>query len=379
MMITFQGLAKLKASQVIFEDAFVASDPGTLEQLKELSSRRRSIEFINKNSCVTEAIAREMSGGLTSRSEQNIKNLEQYLPLLENLIGCVDLIKGHPRVVGWVSDLKITWSSPLTSSSFFNNRSPKLHQINDLRFELGMALFLYGALLQDLAREVLCTDLVQSTSLFRKAAGVYHHIAHEVLPNLQHNLRPEGPPEALTTVSDVFSLICLAEAQAVAATKAEQKGTTGGLLAKLHCGVSEFLEKALCNMQVAIKNCKDISSHFMDYISSCKTLHELESYKYLAESLKSDGQTGAAIGVLHFALKSKQKHNKPKEESWRSVYNQIIDSMTALLQKYERENEVVWHEKIPAPDQLPSPEGVKIVSCIPYQPQKWERSLVFKI
>lgn len=57
------------------------------------------------------------------------------------------------------------------------------------------------------------TDLVQSTSLFRKAAGVYHHIAHEVLPNLQHNLRPEGPPEALTTVSDVFSLICLAEAQ----------------------------------------------------------------------------------------------------------------------------------------------------------------------
>lgn len=205
MMITFQGLAKLKASQVIFEDAFVASDPGTLEQLKELSSRRRCIEFINKNSCVTEAIAREMSGGLTSRNEQNIKNLEQYLPLLENLIGCVDLIKGHPRVVGWVSDLKITWSSPLTSSSFFNNRSPKLYQINDLRFELGMALFLYGALLQDLAREVLCTDLVQSTSLFRKAAGVYHHIAHEVLPNLQHNLRPEGPPEALTTVSAVFT------------------------------------------------------------------------------------------------------------------------------------------------------------------------------
>lgn len=171
----------------------------------------------------------------------------------------------------------------------------------------------------------------------------------------------------------------MAEAQAVAATKAEQKGTTGGLLAKLHYGVCEFLEKALCNMQVAIKNCKDISSHFMDYISSCKTLHELESYKYLAESLKNDGQTGAAIGVLHFVLKSKQKHNKPKEESWRSVYNQIIDSMTALLQKYERENEVVWHEKIPAPDQLPSPEGVKIVSCIPYQPQKWERSLVFKI
>lgn len=115
-----------------------------------------------------------------------------------------------------------------------------------------------------------------------------------------------------------------------------------------------------------------------DYISSCKILHELESCKYLAESLKNDGQTGVAIGVLHFALKSKQKH-KPKEESWKSVYNQLIDNMSALLRKYERENEVVWHEKIPIPDQLPSPEGVKIVSCISYQPQKWERSLAFKI
>ena len=46
---------------------FSARDSATLEQLKELSSRRRVIEeSINQSSSITEAIAREMSGGLTA-------------------------------------------------------------------------------------------------------------------------------------------------------------------------------------------------------------------------------------------------------------------------------------------------------------------------
>lgn len=50
-----------------------ASDCGTLEQLKELSSKRKAIEdSINESTFITEAIAREMSGGLTSRCEQVI-------------------------------------------------------------------------------------------------------------------------------------------------------------------------------------------------------------------------------------------------------------------------------------------------------------------
>lgn len=57
--------------QIVFEDAYGASDSCTLEQLKELSSKRRLIEeSINESSSITEAIAREMSGGLTSHSQQ---------------------------------------------------------------------------------------------------------------------------------------------------------------------------------------------------------------------------------------------------------------------------------------------------------------------
>jgi len=57
--------------QIVFEDAYAASDPVTLEHLKELSSKRKAIEdSINESSFITEAIAKEMSGGLESRYEQ---------------------------------------------------------------------------------------------------------------------------------------------------------------------------------------------------------------------------------------------------------------------------------------------------------------------
>lgn len=69
----------------------------------------------------------------------------------------------------------------------------------------------------------------------------------------------------------------------------------------------------------------------------------------------------------------------PGEESWRSVFKQEIDEVSALLRKYEHENDFVWREKIPLHDELPIPEGKKIVNYIAYHPQRWERALVFKI
>jgi hypothetical protein len=56
-------------------------------------------------------------------------------------------------------------------------------------------------------------DLVQSATFFREAAGVYHHLANEVLPSLLPALPADRPLEAISSVSTVMSLICLAESQ----------------------------------------------------------------------------------------------------------------------------------------------------------------------
>ncbi|KAM3691377.1 hypothetical protein ACJW31_08G010800 [Castanea mollissima] len=308
----------------------------------------------------------------------DLHKLEEYLPLLENLIFHADLVSSNWKMFQWTSDLKIRWASSLSSSSFFNLRGPRFFQIDSLRFELGMTLFLYGAILRERALEVLPTDLVQSATLFREAAGVYHHLAHEVLPMLEPALPAERPPEAISSVSTVMSLICMAEAQAVTIRKAEEKRTTVGLLAKLHYGVTQLLDEAYDILYKETRECKDISSRFAEFIFSCNALHELRSQKFLADDLKNAGQVGVAVGVLRLALSNITK-KMPGEESWKSVFRKEIDDVSEMLRKFEHENEFVWHEKIPHGDELPLPQGNKIVSIIPYNPKRWERELAFKL
>ncbi|XVE53340.1 hypothetical protein DITRI_Ditri02bG0196400 [Diplodiscus trichospermus] len=357
MMLHYFQPGKLRSTKIIFEDVFSARDSVTLEHLKELSSRRRVIEeSINQSSSITEAIAREMSGGLTSHCLRDLQKLEKYLPLLENLILHVDLVCSNHRVVHWISELKIRWSSALSSSSFFNLRGPKLFQIDNLRYELGMTLYLYAALLRERAVEILPSDLVQSAALFREAAGVFQHLASEIFPSLQSAQSVERPPEATPSVCTVMSLICLAEAQAVTIRKAEEKGTTVGLLAKLHYGVTGLLSEAFAILYSNTGEYKDISSLFLEFISSCKALHELRSLRYLAESLRAADQVGVAVGVLRNALINVKK-KVPGEESWKSIFRKEIDAVADMLRKFENENEFVWHEKIPGDDELPLPQA----------------------
>lgn len=375
----FSDFVKLKTKKIIFEDTFIARDSGTLEQLKELSSKRRMIEeSINERSYITIAVAREMFGGSTLQCEQDIQKLEKYLPLLENFIHQVNMVSDKPRILQWTSELRISWSSALTSSSFFSFLGQKFFQIDSLLFEVSMMIFLYGALLREWASELLSKDLVQSATLFRRASGVYHHLANEVLPSLQPVLPPERAPEVTSSVCSVLSLICLAEAQAVIIRKSEEKGNTQSLLAKLHYGAAQMLDEAILILQSVVEDRKDISLRFVEFLSFCKVMHELKNDVYRAQSLKTDGQIGVAIGVLRKALVTAQM-NLPGNESWRLVLNQEADKLRGLLEKYEHENDFVWHDKIPTQLEFPLPEGKRIVKFIPYHPQRWERALSFKI
>ncbi|KGN52053.1 uncharacterized protein LOC101214130 isoform X1 [Cucumis sativus] len=379
MLLQFSDPAKLKTKMCVFEDKFIARDSGTLEQLKEITSRRRVIEeSINETSSITDAIAREMSGGLSSHTQQVLHKLQQYLPLLENFVSQVDMIDYNLRIVQWTSDLKIRWSSALSSSSLFHLRGPKFFQIDNLRFEVGMTLSLYGAFLRQRALEIISEDQVQSATFFREASGVYQYLAEEILPTIQHCLPSERPPEVIPSTSAAMSLVCLAEAQAVTSMRAEEKGTIPSLLAKLHYGIVELLNESANYLHISFGECKDMSSNFLEFLSAFRALHELMSRKNLAKELMSSGQVGVAIGVLRYALTDVKKE-MPRENSWKLVFGIEIDIVAETLRKFERENEIVWHKKIALRDELPTPIGTRIVKSIPYNPKKWERELAFKI
>ncbi|XP_056696592.1 uncharacterized protein [Spinacia oleracea] len=302
--------------------------------------------------------------------KKDIQKLEQYLPILENFMVQVDSISRNKNLL--ISELRIQWSSTL-SSLRFRFGGPKFFQINSLNYELGMSLFLYGVTIRERAFEILSEDMQQSASLLRKAAGVYNYLKAEVLPLLQSILPPEKPPETTTNVAFVMNNICLAEAQAIAIRIAEKQGMSDGVLAKLHFGVTQFLGEASSLLQ---SGPRDISRTFSEYIVSCSTLHELRSYRHLAESYKQSEQVGVAIGLLNGALSN--SNTLPVEQSWREIFKNEVDRISLMLKNYKEENAFVWKHKIPLDFELPSLEGRKVVIATPYEPQRWEREIAFK-
>ncbi|KAJ0989210.1 hypothetical protein J5N97_007566 [Dioscorea zingiberensis] len=374
MLIGFRDAAKMRTKKIVFEEVYTACDAGSLEKLKELSSRRQAVEeSINKNSNITEAIAREMAGGVTCPYQQNLQKLEHYLPLLINLVFYTEsVVTGAQKLQKRVKDFKIRWSSPLSASCVLKIGGPKFYSFNNLRFELGMNLFLYGATMRERAFETLSTDLMGTAALFRKAAGVYKYLAEVILPPLQAHLPKDRPPEVTSSFSNFMSLICLADAQAVAAKRAEEKSSSPSLLSKLHLGVNLILSEANSILRSTEEEGNDVSAKLKEFIPTCIALHELRSQRYLADHLQGESKVGTAVAVLRHAVGKAKKVRDPKSDSWRAVLSQEISDVEKKLKKLEHENEIVYHEKIPSADSLPVLEGKSIVEALPYEPQTLE-------
>ncbi|CAN6446107.1 unnamed protein product [Victoria cruziana] len=378
MLLQFHNPSKLKTKKVRFEDKIPALDCGTLEYLKDLSTRRKAVEeSTNGTSFTPEVIRREMSGGLTSQFQRDLQTLEHYLPLLENLVLQIDKIGNKNCVFRWISELKLRWTSANNAPSVLNLGTSKFFQINNLRFELGMVLFLYGALSRQSALEAMSQDLAESCTLFRKAAGVYNYLAQDVFSVLQPFLPRERPIEVMTSMSNVMNLICLAEAQAVMTRKAEEKESSVSLLATLHYGVTELLLEANYILK-SDADLHNVSNQLVAFIDLSGLLHQARSQKYVAIKLHDGGQIGLAIGVLRHAIDNMDGRT-PSKEPWHAVFTQENNALRAVLKRYERENDFICHERIPDVYELPNLEGKKIIEAIHYAPTRLERDLMFRI
>jgi hypothetical protein len=149
--------------------------------------------------------------------------------------------------------------------------------------------------------------MVESATLFRRAAGVFQHLAETVLPPLQPVLPPDRCPEATVSMASIMSIVCLAEAQAVTVRRAEEKATSGGLLAKLHYGVVQFLEEAATLLRAHIGDWNDVSDklrvQILSYNRTCDRIYFIQYM--LLEALNLMGSWCASsifLCIFHFVI-----------------------------------------------------------------------------
>lgn len=64
--------------------------------------------------------------------------------------------EARSNVSQWTSQLAIRWTSAMSAATVRGvKKGPRFYQVDDMRFELGMTLNLYAALLRERALEVV--------------------------------------------------------------------------------------------------------------------------------------------------------------------------------------------------------------------------------
>nr|VDC68623.1 unnamed protein product [Brassica rapa] len=350
--------------QIVLGNVIKFTEKETKTELNISLSRKQVEDSIGRSSHGVEAIVRE-----------DLVRIKAYLLFLRYMIDHMNKPCNQEISNRFTKNLMIRWSSGLnldckssnglSLASIFQPKSTPFFQSKDMLFELHMILFIYALKLREKAMVLASkADMVESTKAYREAAGVFDSVCKIGHTDWSYI---EKFPELTSPVCSSLKLLCLAEGQAVTANKAKEKGTSASLVAKLHYGVTQFVAEANASLLSKTNTqVKQLSSRFLDYVSTLGALHELKSGKHLAESLESEGELGEAIGVLRRSLARAKLTTQCRSDTWKSIFKKEREQVITMMNKYENLNESMMLQRIPLEADLPTLQGDKIVKLIPY-------------
>mmetsp|Transcript_39479 Transcript_39479/g.63295 ORF Transcript_39479/g.63295 Transcript_39479/m.63295 type:complete len:182 (+) Transcript_39479:152-697(+) len=167
-------------------------------------------------------------------------------------------------------------------------------------------------------------------------------------------------------MAETMRLVCLAEAQAATARRAEEKGTALPLLCKLHMGAYELYKAADQTLGDHVSDFNFISRKLQAYILLGVSVHHARAHRAAAAEAAEANDIGEAIASCDAAVKhlAKAAGAAGETEAWRTAAEEERDTLAALRGRFVRENEVVFFEKVPEKPAKKLPEGKVIVAEI---------------
>lgn len=248
-------------------DAFVKPDDEvlTLSGVRDVAQQRRA------------ACVRSGTAAVPPPTEEAASWLRRYLASLDLLVeraGGV-LASADEEDEDHEQTFLTEWTSPL------GGRAAKFLALRGAAKEQAMALFLYGALLRQLGHQALddglgigggaggaagggtsggggggggaataateadAAPLAEAAHHLRRAAGVFRRLADRTLPAIFLALGARDRPLEITPpAADCMARVCLAEAQALTAFRAEARGSPPALCCSLHLAARDLYSGA---------------------------------------------------------------------------------------------------------------------------------------
>jgi len=197
----------------------------------------------------------------------------------------------------------------------------------------------------------------------RKAAGLWKFVQDKYFDKL--NGQPAKGSDLDARVSSAYQMQCLAEAQEVTIARAIELKHAASLISGLCVETSKLFYQACLSL-------KDLDQEkvgkFQKYLNLKSTFYEAYAYCYHGESLLDQEKSGEAIKSMQECEKNVELLKKLCKEyakakgfgtSYRldqhPVYYRLLAISKRIKDKCERENVLIFHQKVPA-------EGITLYS-----------------
>ena len=398
----------LRAGELRYEEALAGAARGGLglAHLRDLSARRAEALCPPGGAGAGAGDASgDASGGGTRQGgggeegrEGGVEAAGRYLSLLGGLAaqaGRLPEMKSHKNRLGQTREA-VSWTSPLLDGP----TSKRQYGLAGLPQEWGMACMLYAARLRDRGLEVLAgleeesaedappaggaeqvgqEALAEAASWLRRASGAYRFCEVEPLPKIRMHLPGERPAEAMPSMADSMASLCLAEAQCLVATRAQQRGSAGPLVAALYMGASELFEEARNTLKKNVGDFNKLSERVMRYLAVSSAISTGRALCALAPEKKREEKLGEAVGLMQLALSKVQQTQVVCEicPEWRAECAAELHTLQTLTNRLEQENRIVHFQRVtPATDRA-LPSGKVLVKPIDFELPKEEKQAFF--
>jgi hypothetical protein len=342
------------------------SDPAVLEGIRELSLRR-------ERSCVIYDDA---------DPDRWAASLQEYVALLRQLSEARRKLSvdGDPKA----KFPGFQWTSPLSGQP-----SAYGTVLKSLKGEEALVLLLWAAALQAQAQGKAEQLLIQSTTegggatqaeahaavseLFRRATGILQHAREKIIPAAAKDERAASTSAALcleleSEAVEALELICLGQAQATAAHRAEAKGSSPALLAALHGGARDLFESAAAKLRAAGEAAKrPASKRLRRFVAVSAALHEALALQSLARHFQQDLELGNATAAAAAAV-ARLRHClvvAEGEAEWSAALQRHLEAVQADYERMNADRKGAYMQRLPpVPPALPA--GRVIAVSVPF-------------
>lgn len=251
------------------------------------------------------------------------------------------------------------WKDAFDRGTFFGGRISLT--VSSLSYEKVCVLFNIAALQSAVAAsQSLVSDegLKLAAKLFQLSAGIFNHLKGTVMLAIQQDPTPDLNPDTLAALSAIM----LAQAQEMFVQKAIHDNMKPAVIAKLCAQCEEYYSEAMKAMQK--EQLKPLwEREWISLIAGKQaSFHGLTEY-YQGAVAHENKAIGEEISRLEKAVEllkaGQQRSGHP------TLFEELTNKATRALNDAKKDNDFIYHERIPDYKNLPSVSKAAIAKALP--------------